>query len=424
MGAVKLECAARIYDRVEHSRSFLGALAGFLVGLAVGIFLVAAVVSTGGLAAVALVASAALLGSSIGEFVGGLIKHDAGDIKTGALTVFVGGYDRRAARVDDKLECHDGEIIVSGCKTIFIEGGLNAARVTEETSCDGKIKDGSGCPTVKYGGDSVTVRPKRFSGELPGWFYWGREAVGLVAMVAGWKAIFKDWGKYGRWLKAYFVGSTAFSVVDKGLNVTAGIAHHVENTGLENAIKAIRGNFFYKLTSTAFWAIGAGRKFKLGWREFGRGKKVYEGANTGLDGAGKVLDLGESGALLFGDQNLAGHIGSIKKNPYFQAVNLTADAVGFGATVKSQMPKPVSPIIQPVQTPIYEAQPIIAPPKGIVQVQQPLPQSLANQAWKQQGSLLVPDNTIVTPKLWTPTQQPITIVDSKSLTQYTFPGGP
>jgi uncharacterized Zn-binding protein involved in type VI secretion len=372
VGAVKLECAARIYDRVEHTRSFLGALAGFLVGLAVGIFLVAAVVSTGGLAAVALVASAALLGSSLGEFVGKFISHDAGDVKTGALTVFVGGVNRRASRVDDKLECHSGEIIVSGCQTIFVET-LNAARVTEETSCGGKIKDGSGCPTVRYGGESVVVRPKRFSGELPGWFYWGREAVGLVAMVAGWRAIFKDWGKYGRWLKGYFISSTAFTVTDKALNVAQGVAHHVENTGLEDAIKSIRNHPIYKLASFGFYAVGQGRRIKLAWNQFGRGRKVYEGVASGVDGITKALDAGEAGALLLGDQNLAGKFAEIENNPWVQGTNLGIRTVGFAAGVKSQMPQP---------TP--RASPIIIPKREIIVPQTP--------------KLIVPETKLIVPE--------------------------
>jgi uncharacterized Zn-binding protein involved in type VI secretion len=211
-----LESAARIDDPIEHTGAMtgavLGAIAGFVVGALIfglaGPFAIMAVLATmvfcsGGLE---------LLSKKMEWF-----TPDPEGIAEGSLTVFVGGPDRRAARTFDKIRCHTGEFIVSGSATIEIEG-RKAARVKDETRCDGKIE--RGCDTVKYGGPSVQVAPKRVSGELNPYFYWGREVVDWATFLfGGWRTLL-DWRKLSRLQRILDVAGLVTGGADKILNYT------------------------------------------------------------------------------------------------------------------------------------------------------------------------------------------------------------
>jgi uncharacterized Zn-binding protein involved in type VI secretion len=175
--ASKLEQAARVGDPVEHTNMALGAIAGLVGGIALGLV----IVGTGGtaLAVIATAASVGSTGSAVFGFIGSLSKRTAGDISTGASHVFVGARDLAAARVWDEAGCHD-EPIISGCKHIFIEN-KNASRATDKTRCDGVIEEDHCCPTVHYGGPSVELMPVRYHGELPEWFFWTQLGVSLFS---------------------------------------------------------------------------------------------------------------------------------------------------------------------------------------------------------------------------------------------------
>lgn len=258
-GAAPLENAARIDDTIEHTGAFAGAIWGALAGIAVGIGIALLFAVTGPLALFILIGTAAVFGSGIGEFLGKkLSKHDAGDIAEGSLTVFVGAPDRNAARVKDKVKCHDGQFIVSGTRTIEIEG-RKAARVTEETRCDGKIKTGE--PTVKYGGPSVQVYPKRFSGELAPWFWLTREAVDWATTLLSWRALWK-----GGWKAMSLIGKIidgagiVTTVVDKGLSYTSMIANAAGNYELAKWIgDNITDTWWYKGVTSTVGLAGLGK---------------------------------------------------------------------------------------------------------------------------------------------------------------------
>ncbi len=250
-----LECAARIDDPIEHTGAMLGAVLGAIAGIIVGVAIVVAFAMTGPVGIFMMVAGAAVLFSGIGEFLGKkFYKHEAGDIAEGSSTVFVEGPTRKAARTFDKLKCHTGEYIVSGTLTIEIEG-RKAARVTEETRCDGKIKKGA--ETVKYGGPSVQVAPKRATGEIAPWFYWTREVLDWATILYGGKGLITGWSKMSKLTRLLEVGALAYTGLDKTLGY-AGM--YFNATGNYAAAKWIGDNitdtWAYKSVGAAFGLRG------------------------------------------------------------------------------------------------------------------------------------------------------------------------
>ena len=189
MSADKKEQAARVGDPVEHNVSTLGKMAGFAVGALVGVAVVltapVSLTAIGVAGAVGTVAGGAALGGTAGEVLTATFagRYDAGDVETGADTVYVGGtasgVPHKAARVHDLVGCHD-EPIATGLLHIFIEG-QNATRATEETRCAGKLKKDACCPTVYYCGPSARFIPTRYHGEEPAWFYWADLSASLLS---------------------------------------------------------------------------------------------------------------------------------------------------------------------------------------------------------------------------------------------------
>lgn len=247
-----LESAARIDDPIEHTGAMLGAVLGAIAGIVVGVAIVAAFAMTGPIGIFMLVAGAAVMFSGIGEFLGKkFYKHEAGDIAEGSSTVFVEGPTRKAARTFDKVKCHSGQFIVTGTLTIEIEG-RKAARVTEETRCDGKIKKGA--DTVKYGGPSVQVAPKRASGELAPWFFWTREALDWITILYGGKGLITGWSKLSKITKILEVASLAYTGLDKTLGYV-GMA--LSSSGNYAAAKWIGDNITDTLAyKSVGWAFG------------------------------------------------------------------------------------------------------------------------------------------------------------------------
>ena len=257
--ASPLEFAARLDDTIEHTGAMFGAVVGAIAGIALGIFVCWLCVITAPVSIFMMIGAAAVFGSGIGEFLGKkLEKHDAGDIAEGSRTVFVGAPDRNAARVDDKVKCHSGMIIVSGTRTIEIEGH-KAARVGEETECDGKIK--TGCLTVKYGGPSIQMHPKRFSGEINPWFWGIREAVDLITCFYNWYGLWKEGWKALSLVGKIIEGAGAITtVIDKGLGYTSMIANAAGNYEVAKWIgENVTDTWWYKGVTTTVGAAGLGR---------------------------------------------------------------------------------------------------------------------------------------------------------------------
>lgn len=177
MGAI-VEEAARIQDPIEHSH----ALAGIIGGLVAGAIIGAAIVLTGG-AAVAVGAvivgacTGASFGGMIGQLAGSLWTSKAGEICSGAATVFI--HQQKAARaVADTVDCHSGEHIAQGSETVSIER-QPAARKGDKTTCDGTIS--AGFPRVLVGTGRATYLP--ISPEVPLWLEIGVMALGLVGGI-------------------------------------------------------------------------------------------------------------------------------------------------------------------------------------------------------------------------------------------------
>ena len=154
------QTAIRVGDDILHSEAnswgVFGIVEGALIGLAIGVL----VVSTGGLAGVALVAGAAVLGGAfggkLGEIYGRHQTHANGQVLTGSPNVFV-GYDKQpAARADadvghcdqdsDSEPAHDqpaviGRKIAQGSGTVLINN-FHAARSGDKGTCDFTLGDG------------------------------------------------------------------------------------------------------------------------------------------------------------------------------------------------------------------------------------------------------------------------------------------
>jgi hypothetical protein len=201
--------AARIDDSVGHTYKKAAVAVGATAGIVIGVLLVfvpggaeadVEILSILGEAeeAVSTVAEIIEIAEKIGyvgdvmqlgTWLGGLVKDIASDKSAGKIKGSAGHTfteSKRNARITDALECkdpagttgvllsiivpgagglaplaeamgmgqHTGAKVAKGSETVFIEG-LNAARMTETTSCAGWIT--TGAKQTFIGGDSVTL---------------------------------------------------------------------------------------------------------------------------------------------------------------------------------------------------------------------------------------------------------------------------
>ncbi len=172
--------ASRLHDPIEHS----SALAGFLVGAALGIAAGALIVATGGAAGVvaaAIVGSSMAAGAGIGEVIGSLsvFNHTTGGVATGSLDTFTN--DRMSTRATlDIVECsgHDGSRVAQGSGTVLIND-QPASRKGDKIECAGKIIECS--PDVFIEGPTVTTL--EIASEVPGWLRWTVMGIGIVSSI-------------------------------------------------------------------------------------------------------------------------------------------------------------------------------------------------------------------------------------------------
>lgn len=183
--------AAHVGHQIEHSSALFGFLAGAAVGLAIGVFAVATVLSGGAtLAIVAAVggAVAATGGMALaGKYIGEAIKDPAGPISTGSPNVFYTAARMPAARaIEDIVACtkHGPKRIALGSDSVFINT-FPAARRTDKTECDGTI--GSDLDHIFIGAE--TAQYLEIQSEVPEWMVQlaqGMVIVGTaVALVFG-----------------------------------------------------------------------------------------------------------------------------------------------------------------------------------------------------------------------------------------------
>ncbi|MEP7124025.1 MAG: PAAR domain-containing protein [Byssovorax sp.] len=233
--------AARIDDSVGHTYKKAAVAAGAAAGVVIGILLVfipggaeadVEVISLFGEAA----EEASMIGEIIeaaekigyindllqtGKWLGGVVADiasdkSAGKIKGSAERTFT--ESKRNARITDALECkdpagttavllsivvpgggaglapaaealgmgqHTGAKIAKGSETVFIEG-LNAARMTETTSCAGWIT--TGAKKTFIGGESVTLEGTEDANEEGAFLadvLWGAGKLGSLASFIG-----------------------------------------------------------------------------------------------------------------------------------------------------------------------------------------------------------------------------------------------
>lgn len=277
MGAI-VEEAARITDPIEHSHALAGIIAGVVVGAIVGV----AIVATGGAAvAVAAVVVAGCTGASfggmIGELAGSLWTSKAGEISSGAETVFI--HNLKAARaVADTVDCHSGEHIAQGSETVSIEK-QPAARKGDKTTCDGTIS--AGFPRVLVGTGRATYLP--INSEVPLWLELGVMALGLVggvgeiAMAARGAKLFMA-ARLGGGLVAgtlggagaNWLGGKIFGEGSKGQKIlafTGGLAagmlgSRAAGKGLTSYREGVARDFYMKEGLTYDRELGAMRPFK------------------------------------------------------------------------------------------------------------------------------------------------------------------
>lgn len=173
-----MTAAAREGDSIEHS----SALAGLLIGLAVGAAATALIVGTGGLAAVAMIGAGAAAGAGIGQLIGSLsfCRNEAGKITSGSPNVFFNGKPAARAHLDH-VDCDQhgvAKVLAEGSTSVYING-QPAARVDDRTECDGKISTGSG--NIFIGGG--TQLTDAINPEVPVWLQWTIGGIGFASAV-------------------------------------------------------------------------------------------------------------------------------------------------------------------------------------------------------------------------------------------------
>lgn len=175
--------AARITDPIEHSNAMAGLIAGALVGLAFGAF----VVATGGAGLVvgaAIIGGSVAAGAGIGEVLGSLSFMGgsvSGAIASGSTDTFHN--DLFAARATaDFVACswggHTPKFIAMGSATVFIND-KHAARKSDKIQCSAKISDGSHNVFIEGG----TEQTLELESEIPGWLHAAIFAVGALSAV-------------------------------------------------------------------------------------------------------------------------------------------------------------------------------------------------------------------------------------------------
>jgi uncharacterized Zn-binding protein involved in type VI secretion len=258
-----LQQAARIHDPIKHTQSFLGALVGAVAGLVVGAGLLIAgivaapvVLGSAALGAVLYVCGVVSLGSTLGGWFGSIFPDESDDIKTGARSVFVGAPDRAAARALDEVSCHDGEVIRTGCRHIFIED-KNAARAKEKTRCAGEIKEDACCATVRYGGPSVELMPERWSGEQPAWFFWTMAGFGIAGGGAG---MIGGWANASRAKRVFDVTTNAIGAGDTLFTATGAIAEASGRDDIAAFVRQTRDQGWYRATVLTAQVAGGGEQ--------------------------------------------------------------------------------------------------------------------------------------------------------------------
>jgi len=171
--------AARVGDPIAHTSALTGLIGGLLAGAVLG----AVMVSTGGLAAVAVIGAAASGGALIGEVIGGLsiFTSNTGTITTGSPDVYTNGRPAARATLSVVLCAKHAPppLVAEGSSSVYING-MPASRVGDRTTCGAKINAGSS--NVFIGGQ--TVQTEEIDDEVPGWLRNTIMGVGLGGAVA------------------------------------------------------------------------------------------------------------------------------------------------------------------------------------------------------------------------------------------------
>lgn len=175
--------AARLNDELAHT----SALAGFLIGAALGLALIVAVAfatATCGLGVALLAGLMAGIGgmalTSLGEGIGRMMSSPAGGILTGSPDVFINGLN--AAQVEGskglcKKHPNPPPLVAEGSAKVFYNG-LAAARKGDKLTCGGVIDSGSDNTFV--GAESVQYL--EIQDEVPEWL---RTTVDILMALAG-----------------------------------------------------------------------------------------------------------------------------------------------------------------------------------------------------------------------------------------------
>ncbi|MCX8959102.1 type IV secretion protein Rhs [Erwinia psidii] len=189
--------AARVGDDIGHSHALAGMIAGTIVGgliaaaggIAAGALFVAGMASACLGVGVLLVGASLAVGYLTGELAtaardgiadaGAAGMEKEGVIATGSHNVFINGKPAAIA-TDSMVACvkdAGAQQMAEGSSRVFING-LPAARISDQTTCGGKVMTGSG--NVRIGGDPLQTLP--IQPEVPEWAY---KASDLTLLFAG-----------------------------------------------------------------------------------------------------------------------------------------------------------------------------------------------------------------------------------------------
>lgn len=180
--------AARVGDDIAHSNAGTGMLLGVLAGAAVGAVLIAATISTGGLALVAAAGAAAGMVSTGG--LGGMYIGEAsmgpacGKFVTGSPNVFINGKPALfTAGSFASCDKDSGAIpLATGSSTVSINTGM-AGREGEKVGCSA-VSIAQVSPNVFIGGESAQDPRVAIQPEVPAWAVTALQALGVAGAIA------------------------------------------------------------------------------------------------------------------------------------------------------------------------------------------------------------------------------------------------
>lgn len=317
-----LPYCARRHDPVGHAEELALSVAGFGIGLAIGLAtigvgLIESLTGVGAPVGIPTIILGVIEILALGETsssIAGLLKEvlpltPTGNINEGARTVFVGEARKEFSRVRDKVECqetmanlmakatiltaiggplaglaygayllatgiaHEHSEIKSGSSKVIVEG-QEGARVSSKTTCDGEVIDGEHTVCV-YGKNYETGL--EVTSTVPAAWSWAMTIISYAGFVGGIAKIFKQ----GIRVAGFKSMKDIFKVLRAGLKE-------------ELKSKRLAGKFWWGLN----FLLGNPVVDKMSQMVIGKDNKALKRTGWGVKGSGATeTALGKLGEL-------------------------------------------------------------------------------------------------------------------------------